>query len=95
MATGGPKSARAVWQQSPDGRISHRFEPIMFVLALLVVPVVLIEDSHASHRVKVAAAAVNWFIWIGFTIELLFIVWLLRAEALLSGRTGLKSASCF
>jgi voltage-gated potassium channel len=66
---------RTGWKQLPDGRVIHKFEPLMLGLALLVVPVVLVEESHPSHPIEVAAAATNWVIWIGFLIELLFVLW--------------------
>jgi voltage-gated potassium channel len=47
----------------------------MLVLALLVIPVVLVEESSAPPGLKVAAAAVNWLIWIEFLTELLFVLW--------------------
>ncbi len=46
----------------------------MFLLALLVVPVVLIEESKAPSAVKTGASVANWLIWVGFTVELLFVL---------------------
>jgi hypothetical protein len=63
---------RIAWQ-TPDGRVEHVFEPVLFVLALLVVPVVLVEESDAPRSVRDAAAVANWVIWIGFAAELLLI----------------------
>jgi voltage-gated potassium channel len=57
-------------QQQADGRVVHPFERAMLVLALLIIPVVLVEESQAPHGVKLAASIVNWAIWIGFTAEL-------------------------
>jgi voltage-gated potassium channel len=65
---------RGVWRQEPDGRITHQLEPLMLALALLVIPVVLVEESHAPPGAKDAAAAVNWIIWVGFLAELVFVV---------------------
>jgi voltage-gated potassium channel len=59
-----------MWQQEPDGRVSHPFEPLLLALTLLVIPVVVIEESSAPHWVKVAAYVANWVIWLGFLIEL-------------------------
>src|SRR5438105_5964969 len=64
-----------MWQQELGGRVTHRFEPVMLALALLVIPVVLVEESDAANGVKVAAAAANWLIWVGFLAELLFVLW--------------------
>lgn len=68
-----PRTNNPMWQQSPDGRIVHRFEPLMLVLALLIIPVVLIEESHASHGYKLAAAVANWVIWAAFVVEMVLI----------------------
>lgn len=59
-----------MWQQAPDGRVSHPFEPLLLALTLLVIPVVVIEASHAPHWLKAAAAVANWVIWAGFLLEL-------------------------
>jgi hypothetical protein len=63
-----------MWTQAPDGRVSHRAEVLLLVLALLVIPVVLIQESHASHGWRELAAALNWVIWVGFVVEFLFIL---------------------
>jgi voltage-gated potassium channel len=63
-----------MWQQEASGRVTHRFEPVMLVLALLVILVVLIEESAAPQGVKAGAAAVNWLIWTGFLAELMFVL---------------------
>lgn len=63
-------------QQSQDGRVTtHRFEPLVLVLTLLVIPVVIIEESDAASGFKDAAAMVNWLIWVGFLAELTFVLW--------------------
>jgi voltage-gated potassium channel len=63
-----------MWQQGPDGRLSHPFEPLLLALALLVIPVVLVEESHAPHGLKVAATATNWVIWAAFLAELALVL---------------------
>jgi voltage-gated potassium channel len=50
--------------------IGKRFELPILVAAILVVPVIFIEQSHAGHNWKVAAAAANWIIWVAFAVEL-------------------------
>jgi voltage-gated potassium channel len=62
-----------VWRQLPNGRVVHRLEPVVLGLALLVVPVVLIEAADAGESWKLGAAVANWLIWVGFTVELLFV----------------------
>lgn len=63
-----------MWQQELDGRVSHPFEPLLLGLALLVIPVVLIEESHAPHGLKVAASGANWVIWAAFLGELILVL---------------------
>jgi hypothetical protein len=63
-----------MWQQDPDGRVSHPFEPLLLGLTLLVIPVVLVEESDAPHGVRVAAYVANWVIWLGFLAELVAVL---------------------
>jgi hypothetical protein len=65
---------RSTWEQTESGRVLHPFEPLMLALALLIIPVVLVEESHAAPTLKTAAAILNWFIWVGFASELVVIV---------------------
>jgi voltage-gated potassium channel len=68
---------RARWDgfyaEEPDGRIRHRGEPVMFVLALLVVPAIVLEET-SSHALQAVAFALNLVIWVGFAAELAFIL---------------------
>jgi hypothetical protein len=77
-------------QQTETGRVAHRLEPIMFVLALLVTPVVLIEESTAPHALKTTANGANWVIWIGFTLEFLAILVVAPGSSPRSGRIGFR-----
>ena len=61
------------WRQLPGGRVTHSFEWVVIVLALLVVPVILIEESSLSSEWKNVATVANWVIWIGFAAELAFV----------------------
>ena len=57
-----------------DERARHwarRFEIPVLVAALLVVPVMVIEQSSAGEPWRTAAAVTNWAIWIVFAVELL------------------------
>jgi voltage-gated potassium channel len=50
----------------------------MIVMALLVIPTVIIEESTVSHRWRRLAENLNWAIWIAFACELLvgtLLVW--------------------
>jgi voltage-gated potassium channel len=49
---------------------AKRFEFPILLAALLVVPVIFIEQSHADRAWKIAAAAANWAIWFAFAVEL-------------------------
>jgi voltage-gated potassium channel len=62
------------WRQLPNGRVTHSLEWVIIVLALAVVPVMLIEESELSDAWKFAAMVGNWIIWIGFTVELAFVL---------------------
>jgi voltage-gated potassium channel len=62
------------WQQLPNGRVTHSLEWAIVVLALLVVPVILIEESHGSETWRNVATAGNWVIWLGFAAELSFVL---------------------
>jgi voltage-gated potassium channel len=63
-----------MWRQEDDGRIVHALEPLMLALALLALPVVVVEESPAPAALRSAAAAANWVIWAGFAVELLVLV---------------------
>ncbi len=62
------------WRQQPNGRVTHSLEWGIVVLALLVVPVILIEESHPSAAWRQVAAIGNWIIWLGFLAEVVFVV---------------------
>ena len=51
-------------------RIAGRFELPMVIAALLVIPVIAIEQSDAGKPWRDAAAVANWVIWIAFALEL-------------------------
>ncbi len=51
--------------------MARRFELPMLLAALLVIPVLIIEQSpHASHGLRVVSAVLNWAIWLTFASEL-------------------------
>jgi voltage-gated potassium channel len=62
------------WEQQPNGRVTHSLEWAIVGLALLVIPVVLIEESHPSPAMREVAAIGNWVIWLGFAAELAFVL---------------------
>ena len=54
-----------------SGRIARRFELPMLLAALLVIPVLIIEQSpHVSHTLRILGVALNWAIWLAFASEL-------------------------
>ena len=63
-----------MWEQAPSGRITHRLEPVVLLFALLIIPVVLVEESHAPKSMKDVAEVVNWLIWIAFAVEFVFVL---------------------
>jgi voltage-gated potassium channel len=51
-------------------RIERAFAIPMLIAALLVIPVVTIEQSDAGDPWRGIAAVLNWIIWIAFAVEL-------------------------
>jgi voltage-gated potassium channel len=62
------------WRQLENGRVTHSLEWAIVGLALLVVPVILIEESHPSPAMRTVATVGNWIIWLGFAAELAFVL---------------------
>ncbi len=50
-------------------RIAQRFELPILVAALLVIAVIVIEESNVSDIWKTVGAILNWAIWITFALE--------------------------
>src|SRR5690349_12649058 len=61
------------YSEDRSGRIEHKAEPIMVALALLVIPAVALEQISSS-TLHDLAFGLNLLIWVGFTIELVFIL---------------------
>ena len=56
----------------PDNRLHKAIQAIewpMGVLALLVIPVLVMEDRATSPELRDAARAINWIIWVAFAAE--------------------------
>ncbi len=51
-------------------RIARRFELPMLVAALLVIPVIAVEQSDAGEPWRTIAGVLNWTIWVAFAVEL-------------------------
>lgn len=58
----------------PAAAARRRFETPVLVAALLVVPVIFIEEQATSQAWLNVAAGVNWLIWAAFTAEYLVVV---------------------
>jgi voltage-gated potassium channel len=64
-----------MWQQLDSGRVTHRFEWVILVATLAVIPVMVIELETSSSGWREFAFAANWVIWAIFVAELAFILW--------------------
>jgi voltage-gated potassium channel len=51
-------------------RVARAFELPILVAALLVIPVMAVEQSDAGEPWRTAAVVANWGIWIAFAVEL-------------------------
>jgi len=51
-------------------RVARRFELPMMVAALLMIPVIAIEQSDAEPSLRAIAEVLNWAIWLAFVVEL-------------------------
>jgi hypothetical protein len=51
-------------------RIAKRFEGPILIATLLVVPVLIIEESNFSDGWKTFGVILNWAIWVTFALEL-------------------------
>jgi voltage-gated potassium channel len=67
-------NGRSMWQQAPNGRVSHPFEPAILVTTLALIPVLIIERDASSGAWLTAAEIANWTIWAIFAAELAFIL---------------------
>jgi len=63
--------ARVARAEGRAARFERAFEVPIFVAALLVIPVVVIENSSASHGWRTFGGALNWAIWSAFALELI------------------------
>jgi voltage-gated potassium channel len=63
-----------VWEQLPSGRVIHRFEPVVLVATLALIPVLVIESDVKSSGWQEIATVANWTIWAVFLAELTFVL---------------------
>jgi voltage-gated potassium channel len=65
--------AQPFYRELPSGRIEHRAEALVLVLALLVIPAIVLEEASADW-LRTLALGLNIFIWVGFALELAFVL---------------------
>jgi voltage-gated potassium channel len=63
-----------MWQQLDSGRVTHRFEWVILVATLAIIPVMVIELEASSSAAREVAFVANWLIWSIFIAELAFIL---------------------
>jgi voltage-gated potassium channel len=54
--------------------MAARFEMPVLVAALLVIPVIVIEEANVGDTWKVVASVVNWIIWLVFAAEVVAVL---------------------
>lgn len=59
-------------------RAERAFEVPMLIAALLVIPVIVVEQTDAAERWRTLAGFVNWAIWIAFAVELVVMLAVVR-----------------
>jgi voltage-gated potassium channel len=55
-------------------RVARRFEVPVLVAALLVIPVIVIEESNVGDTWKTLGSILNWAIWITFALEVVVLL---------------------
>ena len=68
------ETSGAIWQQLPSGRVTHRFESVVLIAVLALIPVLIIENDAKSQKWQDIAFGANWVIWAVFALELAFIL---------------------
>ena len=56
-------------------RVQSFFNLPVLVAALLVLPVIVVDESAVSDTVRTVASVFNWAIWLVFLAELLAMLW--------------------
>lgn len=59
-------------------RVERAFEVPMLVAALLVIPVIAVEQSDGGDPWRTIAAVTNWAIWLAFAVELIVMLVVVR-----------------
>lgn len=84
------KDDKRFYTELPDGRIEHRADRAMLVLALLVIPAIVFEASVTWLRN--VAWGLNVLVWIGFAAELAFVLTVSRHRLRTLGAHWLDAA---
>ena len=58
------------WCQEESGKVRHRFEAVVLVCAILMLPAVLIQDSSLHSPWGFVADVLGTIVWLAFTLEL-------------------------
>jgi voltage-gated potassium channel len=72
----GPSPSNTLDVDDRSRRVAKRFELPIMIAALLVVPVIAVEQSDLGNPWQAIASALNWAIWIAFAIELAVMLWI-------------------
>jgi voltage-gated potassium channel len=64
----------SVWRQLDSGRVVHRFEWVVIVATLAIIPVLVIETDVKSGGWRTFATTANWIIWAIFVADLVFVL---------------------
>jgi voltage-gated potassium channel len=73
-----PSHRFLTWHQRPDGRVEHRFEGAVALLALLIVPALIITETKTTRDLQDAATAAMWVTWIALALDLAFVLLVAR-----------------
>jgi hypothetical protein len=63
-----------MWKQLDSGRVEHRFESVVLIATLLLIPILIVENEARSDAWRGAAKVANWVVWAVFAAELAFIL---------------------
>lgn len=69
-----PLAAAVGAHQEPNGRVVHRLEGPIIALALLVVPAMIISESHPSPDLSMVANILLWVTWGVLALDLLLVL---------------------
>jgi voltage-gated potassium channel len=61
-----------------EQRVERAFEVPMLIAALLVIPVIVVEQTDVGERWRALAGVLNWMIWIAFAVELVVMLAVVR-----------------